>query len=49
MDKKEFSRHLEQRTPKFAVSQMTLSAKLKGTPKGKEIRHQSFFGMICKC
>ena len=40
MDNKEFSRELEKRTKRFAVSIIKLSAKLPNTPEGRAIRTQ---------
>ncbi len=40
MDNKEFSKQLEDRTKKFAVSIIKLSVKLPDTPEGKVIRNQ---------
>jgi four helix bundle protein len=40
MDNKEFSKQLEERTKKFAISIIKLSALLPNTPEGKVIRNQ---------
>ena len=40
MDNKEFSKKLEQRTKKFAISNIKLSAMLPNTPEGRVIRNQ---------
>ena len=40
MDNKEFSRQLEIRTKKFAISVIRLSASLPGSPEGRVIRNQ---------
>ena len=40
MDNKEFSRQLEERTLKFGVNIIKLSAKLPNTPEGKTVRYQ---------
>jgi hypothetical protein len=40
MDNKEFSKQLEDRTKKFAISVVRLSASLPVTPEGKVIRNQ---------
>ena len=40
MDNKEFSKKLEERTRKFAISIIKLSAKLPNTPEGRVIRNQ---------
>jgi four helix bundle protein len=40
MDNKEFSKKLEIRTKKFAVSIIKLSVSLPGTPESKVIRYQ---------
>ncbi len=40
MDNKEFSKKLEERTRKFAISIIKLSAMLPNTPEGKVIRNQ---------
>ena len=40
MDNKEFSRNLEQRTQRFAIQIIQLSANLPNTPEGKVIRNQ---------
>lgn len=40
MDNKEFSKKLEDRTKKFAISIIKLSVSLPGSPEGKVIRNQ---------
>jgi four helix bundle protein len=40
MENKEFSKKLEERTKKFAINVIKLSALLPGTPEGKVIRNQ---------
>jgi four helix bundle protein len=40
MDNKEFSKQLEAKTKKFAISIIKLSALLPGTTEGKVIRNQ---------
>jgi four helix bundle protein len=40
MDNKEFSKQLENRTMKFALSVIKLSTSLPGSPEGKVIRNQ---------
>ena len=40
MDNKEFSKRLEARTKKFAISIIKLSSSLPNTPEGKVIRNQ---------
>lgn len=40
MDNKEFGKHLEKRTKKFAISIIRLSSSLPDTPEGKVIRYQ---------
>ncbi len=40
MDNKEFSKELEKRTRKFAVSAIRLSTALPNTPEGRVIRNQ---------
>jgi len=40
MDNKEFSKQLEIRTKKFAISVIRLSASLPGSPEGRVIRNQ---------
>ena len=40
MDNKEFSKELEKRTRKFAVSVIRLSTALPNTPEGRVIRNQ---------
>lgn len=40
MDNKEFSKQLEERTKKFAIDIIRLSASLPNTPEGKAIRNQ---------
>lgn len=40
MDNKQFKKQLEERTRKFAVSTIILSAKLPNTPEGKVVRNQ---------
>ncbi|MBA4322577.1 MAG: four helix bundle protein [Odoribacter sp.] len=40
MDKKEFSKKLEERTKRFAISIIKLSVSLPGTVEGKVIRNQ---------
>ncbi len=40
MDNKEFGKHLEERTLKFGVRIIKLSAKLPDTPEGKTVRYQ---------
>lgn len=40
MENKEFARNLEDRTKKFAISVLRLSAQLPGTVEGKIIRNQ---------
>lgn len=40
MDNKEFSKQLEERTKKFAIDIIRLSASLPNTPEGKVIRNQ---------
>ncbi len=40
MNNKEFSKHLEERTKKFAISIIKLSISLPNTPEGKVIRNQ---------
>lgn len=40
MDNKEFSKQLENRTKKFAISIIKLSVSLPNTPEGKVIRNQ---------
>ena len=40
MDNKEFSKKLEERTKKFAISVIKLSTSLPGSPEGKVIRNQ---------
>lgn len=40
MDNKEFSKHLESRTKKFAISIIKLSTSLPGTPESKVIKYQ---------
>lgn len=40
MDNKEFSKLLEERTKKFAIDIIRLSASLPNTPEGKVIRNQ---------
>ena len=40
MDNKEFSKQLENRTKKFAISIIKLSASLPNTTEGRVIRHQ---------
>jgi four helix bundle protein len=40
MDNKEFSKKLEERTKRFAISIIKLSASLPGTVEGKVVRNQ---------
>jgi four helix bundle protein len=40
MDNKEFSKKLEERTRRFAISVIKLSALLPGSPEGKVVRNQ---------
>jgi four helix bundle protein len=40
MDNKEFSKRLEKRTRKFAVSIIQLATNLPNTPEGRAIRNQ---------
>ena len=40
MDNKEFSKQLEERTKRFAINIIRLSASLPNTPEGKVIRNQ---------
>jgi hypothetical protein len=40
MDNKEFSKQLENRTKKFAISVISLSASLPVSPEGKVLRNQ---------
>lgn len=39
MDNKEFSIQLEERTKKFAIAVIRLSALLPDTPEGRTVRH----------
>jgi four helix bundle protein len=40
MNNKEFSKELEARTRRFAITVISLSTKLPNTPEGKTVRHQ---------
>jgi hypothetical protein len=40
MDNKEFSKKMEERTKKFAISIIKLSASLPGTVEGRVVRNQ---------